>query len=839
MVKNALSSLLRKIVGTAYFLFLSIWFSKDETMESSTGWASWARKSLEELWGKVEAVFRRNKGPMMRTAAKKRWLEDARGGVIAMMNTGFGQCGKPPSEGGDLSRDHENETVMSMGKFATGGQRLTRNWSRSGDRRTELTRGEEEHGIELTWSCWRQIRSTRFEGDLNNIDNINFDIRKRIYLTNNWLSGWDGDNSQDPNLAVQTLTPWIILMKPIGFPSWGRSLGGTLNLFEYYNNLCIQKTFKGWLVDSLQRIRLDQGLSEASFLSSCLAPRTEIAEQRQIETMAEQNICQDQIVEFSTDDVAVSMQRAKMSLLGRLFIENRPSLAVIHKIVTGAWECRKKVQVMEAEMGLLQFLFDDTEDMEWVLKRTPWPVKDRVLHLQRWSPVSEEVFDSLGFVPFSVQMWGIPSHCRTIAFGRRVAESKLGEVLDVGLFGIKGESDQFLKARVKINVLQPLRSQIWASNEVAGKFWVTFAYEFLPLFCFHCGRLGHMERNCVLPDPSGEERFSQEMVTTEVGFRLKEDTLKPAQFNPPPLPQSVWVNPKTKGKVAVGSATDRGDKRMSESKSLGREVVLALPAEGDRVGKGGQGVWSREGNRQGGVGGSQKGGRGARVEEREPMEPRSKKQREAVGRGAGERGNQLVEGGGRPEVGLMGRGDGGKSGGQGGLKKEGGVLAGRGAIREKEKGLGKRGKLETEGQGAAGLPDGGSKGKEKKGDSPKSPLVGAGDAGEAVAQVGLQSEKVDKNEVVAGVVEEGEKPEVLDAEPKVTDEYGTNFPKLSEVFRMAIAEDELVERKRSVEMVEDLAQDPTPTKKLCAENPNKEDKEMVEVASPKWPQLDK
>ncbi|CAL1405997.1 unnamed protein product [Linum trigynum] len=67
-----------------------------------------------------------------------------------------------------------------------------------------------------------------------------------------------------------------------------------------------------------------------------------------------------------------------MSLMGRLFIENRPSLLVIQKIVTNAWERRKKVQVLEAEMGLLQFLFDDAEDMEWVLKCMPWPVKDRV-----------------------------------------------------------------------------------------------------------------------------------------------------------------------------------------------------------------------------------------------------------------------------------------------------------------------------------------------------------------------------------------------------------------------------------------------------------------------------
>ncbi|CAI0558552.1 unnamed protein product [Linum tenue] len=616
---------------------------------------------------KVVALFRRSADPMLRTAAKKRWLEDARDGELAMMKTGLDQSGKPRLEDGDRIRGPGNGFVLPMVKFGPGCRRISGQpveaWSRSGGRQAEPTLGDENYGFELTWSSWRRIRCTRIASSLSLV---------------------------------------------------------------------------------------------------CLAPPTKQVVKLQQETMAEQNICQDQIVEFFTEDVVVSMQRAKMSLLGRLFIENRPSLSVIHKIVTSAWECRKKVQVMEAEMGLLQFLFDDTEDMEWVLKRTPWPVKDRVLHLQRWAPVTEEVFDSLGFAPFWVQMWGIPSHCRTIAFGRRVAETKLGEVLDVGLFGIKGESDQFVKARVKVNVLQPLRSQIWASNEVAGKFWVTFAYEFLPLFCFHCGRLGHMERNCVFPDPAGDERFGQEMATTEVGYRLKEETLKPAQYNYPPLPQSVWVNPKTKGQVANASATAREEKRKADAKSTEREVVLALPADGDRAVRGVQGAGIREGNRQGGSAGTQKGGRGSRVEE---TGPRSKQVREPAGLSAGTRGKQTAAGGGRPELGLKGRGEGGKPGGKGNARKEEEVPAGRGSEQGQEKGSGARGNAGMEGQMAGGLNAAEGKGAKKKAKSPGLEINGAGKVGEQVSVEGAQKPNGEQVEVEPEVKEAGGSSEMLGVAP--------------------------------------------------------------------------
>ncbi|CAL1368301.1 unnamed protein product [Linum trigynum] len=250
-----------------------------------------------------------------------------------------------------------------------------------------------------------------------------------------------------------------------------------------------------------------------------------------------------QVVEFTMEDVASGMQGVKLSLLGRLFIENPPSLAVIHKIVTGAWNC--KVQVMEAEMGLLQFFFYNEADRDWVLQRSPWPVRDRVLHLQQWAPITRELVNSFEMIPFWVQMWNIPSHCRTVAFGRRVAGAKIGEVLDAGVFAIKGEPSHFLKAKVKVNVFEPLRSQVYASNDQIGEFWVTLVYEFLPLFCYHCGRLGHKAPHCSFPDPEGEEHYGPELSTDIIGHRLDEQTKIPVHLLPA-MHKTVWLNPAVK-----------------------------------------------------------------------------------------------------------------------------------------------------------------------------------------------------------------------------------------------------------------------------------------------------
>ncbi|CAL1370021.1 unnamed protein product [Linum trigynum] len=86
-----------------------------------------------------------------------------------------------------------------------------------------------------------------------------------------------------------------------------------------------------------------------------------------IETMLGEPMDADQIVEFELDDVENNMRRAKLSLIGRLFMDNPPSLKTIQKIVQGEWGCSSNVTVIEAELGLLQFLFNDERDKDWVL----------------------------------------------------------------------------------------------------------------------------------------------------------------------------------------------------------------------------------------------------------------------------------------------------------------------------------------------------------------------------------------------------------------------------------------------------------------------------------------
>ena len=53
-----------------------------------------------------------------------------------------------------------------------------------------------------------------------------------------------------------------------------------------------------------------------------------------------------------------------------------------------------------------------------------------------------------------------------------------------------------MKVKVALPVSKPLRRGGFLAGSDGERSWVTFRYERLPMFCHHCGLLGHDLRHC-------------------------------------------------------------------------------------------------------------------------------------------------------------------------------------------------------------------------------------------------------------------------------------------------------------------------------------------------------
>ncbi|CAI0436013.1 unnamed protein product [Linum tenue] len=126
----------------------------------------------------------------------------------------------------------------------------------------------------------------------------------------------------------------------------------------------------------------------------------------------------------------------------------------------------------------------------------------------------------------------------------------IGQVLDSDVFACKETGERFIKVRAVIDFAKPLRSQLWAPSDEVDCFWVNLKYEFLPSFCYHCGRVGHARRECSFDPPKGKERFGPHMSTRKLGRKIYDeetDTMRSRGQR-----QTVWVNRQINGPTHNG-----------------------------------------------------------------------------------------------------------------------------------------------------------------------------------------------------------------------------------------------------------------------------------------------
>lgn len=79
----------------------------------------------------------------------------------------------------------------------------------------------------------------------------------------------------------------------------------------------------------------------------------------------------------------------------------------------------------------------------------------------------------------------------------QLIREKIGEVLEVDVEENELEWRKFMQVCVSINVFKPLLREKKINVRFDQPCWISFSYERLSNFYYHCGRLGHGYRDCI------------------------------------------------------------------------------------------------------------------------------------------------------------------------------------------------------------------------------------------------------------------------------------------------------------------------------------------------------
>jgi len=280
---------------------------------------------------------------------------------------------------------------------------------------------------------------------------------------------------------------------------------------------------------------------------------------------------------FYYQDVHVqdSLNQCKNSIIGKILSEKPISNQVLHNSLSGIWCNPLGFKISEIEGRLLQFKMDRDEDVQRILKGSPWVIRNCWLILHGWHrnlDISRLDFNS---VPLWIQFWGLPLHCKSITMGKELG-SQIGTVLDVGLYEFP-ENVKIIKVKILFNVINPIRAGMYIGNNDDGVNWVDFRFENLPMFCFGCGLIGHNQESCKLtpiPIEGGINPRGAWLRTRSYGRRIYEKQEKTFRSNPMKSLSGGPFSPIPKGLVQQMAAMQI---RKQETQATGQASAKTSP----------------------------------------------------------------------------------------------------------------------------------------------------------------------------------------------------------------------------------------------------------------------
>lgn len=207
--------------------------------------------------------------------------------------------------------------------------------------------------------------------------------------------------------------------------------------------------------------------------------------------------------DFECNDEEVKVQIA-LTMVGRLNTIKPYNMDAMKRTLVNVWRTKEQVAIRMVEMNLFVFQFFCMEDKERDMEGSPWFFDKKVLLLKEVlgdEQPSKVVFSTS---PFWIRIKDVP-------FNRRNTEVAYGIGETMGGFLEYDDADplgweEFMRVKVLVEIDKPLRRVVKIATGHNSSKWCGLQYERLEDFCFYCGRLDHVDRDCQAPVPSGESK---------------------------------------------------------------------------------------------------------------------------------------------------------------------------------------------------------------------------------------------------------------------------------------------------------------------------------------------
>ncbi|KAK6163170.1 hypothetical protein DH2020_000034 [Rehmannia glutinosa] len=197
---------------------------------------------------------------------------------------------------------------------------------------------------------------------------------------------------------------------------------------------------------------------------------------------------------LSTDGTTLELPSSSLSLVGKLLAPRVISFDQVSSLFKRLWNPKKALICKPLHDNVFLFTFESIADKKRISLGAPWLFDRYLLALQEATDdlISSQIQPTK--CPFWIQLHGLPLGLFSKAFAER-AGNFIGTFLEVQTDSTGSVVGKFLRIKVEIDIQKPL-CRVIQLDEKFQKRLIGIKYERLPDFCFHCGKLGHILKDC-------------------------------------------------------------------------------------------------------------------------------------------------------------------------------------------------------------------------------------------------------------------------------------------------------------------------------------------------------
>ncbi|KAF4404334.1 hypothetical protein G4B88_014790 [Cannabis sativa] len=209
-----------------------------------------------------------------------------------------------------------------------------------------------------------------------------------------------------------------------------------------------------------------------------------------------ENVTMDDFSVDLTPDDAVAQDTIKKTVVGKFFIKRKIGNGKLRSILSEMWNISPGWRLQEISPKIFIFRFSRESDALKVVGNGPWAPCGGFLLVTLMPDDGKWKSADLNHVNIWVRALGVPYRYFTDEIVEKIA-NRVGKCLSTNKMRVRGVlRSNFMRFRVSLDLAKPLLAGVGLDDEDGKKVWSYFKYERLPLFCFKCGCIGHLESSC-------------------------------------------------------------------------------------------------------------------------------------------------------------------------------------------------------------------------------------------------------------------------------------------------------------------------------------------------------